>query len=148
MKNLANCTPREFLRQTNRIRKAAEGWLKTTKVLELRRKLPTRAEGLTDQEWDEIVEAHMNATLHKMLDAVLEEHPDETAELLGLLCFIEPEHLDEHSVAELMESFTELMNCREVVDFFISLTRLGQMNGFGAVRAPGLTSSSSAGAAI
>ena len=36
MKNLANCTPREFLRQTNRIRKAAARWLERTDALAIR----------------------------------------------------------------------------------------------------------------
>ena len=39
MKNIANCTPREFLRQTNKIRKAVSNWLTLTKVMDIRERL-------------------------------------------------------------------------------------------------------------
>lgn len=37
MKNLANCTPSEFLKQTNKIKKSVEKWLKATDIMEIRK---------------------------------------------------------------------------------------------------------------
>ena len=84
MKHLANCTPREFLKQTNRIRRQAEKWLDWTRLKALRHPLRD----------DLPLEAQIKESALALLDAVLSEHPDETAELLGLMCFIEPEDLD------------------------------------------------------
>ena len=41
MKNLANCTPREFLKQTYRIKKSVEKWLELTDLLNMRKNMPT-----------------------------------------------------------------------------------------------------------
>ena len=102
MKNLANCTPREFIAQTNKIRKSVAD-------AEERKKA-----------YNEQGKKNLNA----ILDEALEKHPDETIELLGLMCFIEPNDLDNHSMKELFGSFSELMNCDEVINFFGSLLRL------------------------
>ena len=129
MKTLANCAPREFLYQTNRIRKRAERWLSATRVMEIRTRLP---EDLDDPE---AVARQVRENAAAVLDAALEAHPEETAELLGLLCFIEPEDLDRHPMAELLGGLAELLQCREVVDFFISLARLARRRTANAVRA-------------
>lgn len=148
MKNLANCTPREFLRQTNKIRHAVKDWLDATGVMEMRKRLPERPEGMEDDEWRALVNQHMNATLTAMLDAVLEEHPDETAELLGLMCFIPPEELDNHTMSELLGGYAEMIGNREVLDFFISLSRLGMTNTFAPASASASISLSSMAAAM
>ena len=123
MKTLANCTPREFLAQTSKIRKSVEKWLTLTKILEIRKNAPKAdASGeVSKAALDEQVRLNLSA----MLDAVLDEYPNETAELLGLLCFIEPEDLDKHSMTEILANVTEILNSEEVLGFFISLAQLG-----------------------
>ena len=123
MKNLANCTPREFLRQTNRIRRAAERWLDLTRLNELRRPLPDETDFDDPRALKAAVERQIRENARAMLDAMLEDHPEETAELLGLMCFIEPEDLEKHRMSELLESLGELLASREVAGFFMSLAR-------------------------
>jgi len=135
MKTLANCSPREFLVQTNRIRKAVESWLTMTKIMEIRKNLPNIPEGTPDDERRELTVAQMKANANAMLDAALDEHPNETAELLGLMCFVEPEDLDNHKMTEFFSAVNEMMNCREILDFFISLTRLARGNTSPAAKA-------------
>lgn len=120
MKNLANCTPREFLRQTCRIREATAAWLRLTGIPEIFR------QPVAGDFPDEAArrEAQIRANVPAMADAAL-AHPDETAELLGLLGFIEPETLDEHPMSELLASLKALLDSPEVIGFFISLARLG-----------------------
>lgn len=132
MKNLANCTPREFLRQTLKIKKSVEKWLELTQIMAIRDRLPEAREYESDEEARAALREQSRKNLSDALDAALEGHPDETAELLGLMCFIEPEELDNHKMADLLASAAELMECREVVDFFISLVRLVQSFGSGA----------------
>lgn len=128
MKNLANCTPREFIRQTNKIRKAVSNWLTLTKVMEIRERMPAAGKNATKDEMNQQIKDNINA----MLDAIMDEHPDETADLLGLMCFIEPEDLDNHSMSELLGSAAEMLNDREVLGFFSSLVRLVNGNIFAA----------------
>lgn len=124
MKTLANCTPREFLVQTNKIRKSVSKWLKITQILEIRREKPKFDADASDDEKRAALENQVRRNLSAMLDAILDDYPDQTAELLGLLCFIEPEDLENHSMIELLANFTEILNSKEVLSFFTSLMQL------------------------
>ena len=127
MKNIANCTPREFLRQTNKIRKAVSNWLTLTKVMDIRKRLPQIPDDATEEQKDALIEAQVKDNINAVLDVIMDEHPDETADLMGLMCFIEPEDLDNHSMSEILGSVAEMLNCQDVLDFFISLARLGNV---------------------
>lgn len=135
MKTLANCNPREFLVQTNRIRKFVKKWLDDTKILEYRKQLPEIPKDATEKQKREITLAKARENISAMFDAALDEHPDETAELLGLLCFIEPEDLDKHTMTELFVAFDEIINCKEIYGFFTSLAQLVQTNTSNIVKA-------------
>lgn len=128
MKTLANCTPREFLAQTSKIRKRAADWLGKTRILEIREKQPVYADGMTAEEKQEAMRRQVKANLNEMLDSMLDEYPNETADLLGLLCFIEPEDLENHKMTEILKAVTDVISDQDVLDFFISLMRLGQTN--------------------
>ena len=73
-------------------------------------------------------EEQMQKNAMAILEAVLDEHPEETLELLALLCFIEPEDADNHSVEEYLRAFSELISNQDVLNFFLSLARLGNLN--------------------
>jgi len=134
-KNLANCTPREFLTQTNKIRKSAEKWLKETDIMNIRKNVPkldipkdatiADVQRIKDEHKAELSEA-AKKNFSKILDAILEEHPDETLELLALLCFVEPKDVDKYSITEYLSNVMEILNNETVLSFFTSLMRLGQ----------------------
>ena len=126
MKNLANCTPREFLKQTNRIRKAVANWLSLTEISKIRKTLPQIPADASDEEKDRLLKEQAARNANKILDIIMDEHPDETLELLALLCFVEPEDVDNHKMSEFLGAFSELINDSEVIGFFISLIRLGR----------------------
>ena len=128
MKTLANCSPREFLVQTNKIRKRAADWLQKTRILEIRSKRPAYKDGMTEEERQAAARKQLRENLSEIFDSILEEYPDETAELLGLVCFIEPEDLDNHKMTDFLQAITEILNDQAVLDFFISLIRLDQMD--------------------
>ena len=135
MKNIANCAPVEFLVQTNKIRKHVQKWLDLTKILEIRKHQPEIPDDADDAKKLELKRAQAKENLNEMLDAMLETHPQETAELLGLMCFVEPEKLNEHKMTEFFGAFNEIINCKEVIDFFISLTKLANLNTSGSAKA-------------
>ena len=132
LKNLATCKPSEFLKQTNRIRKVAEKWLKNTDILNIRKTQPEYPEGATTEEKERILQAQVKENLSKMFDAILEDYSDETLELLALVCFVEPEEVDNHEMSEYITAVHELINNAAVLSFFTSLVRLGQRNTLGA----------------
>lgn len=135
MKTLANCAPREFLRQTARIRHVVADWLDMTKVLEIRKEAPVFPKDATDEEKQKLIQAQTRKNLSKILDAILDEHPDETLDLLALMCFVEPEDVDKHSVDFYFEAISELLSDKAVLRFFTSLVQLEQINTSSASKA-------------
>lgn len=134
-KNLANCTPEEFLIQSNRIRKSAERWLKATDVMNIRKNVPKLdlPDGLSKEETSKRIEEHdkkvkeaARKNFSDMLDSILEKHPKETLELLALISFVEPKDVNSHKITDYLTNVTEVMNDESVLSFFTSLMRLGQ----------------------
>ena len=138
MKNLANCRPSEFLKQTNRIKKSVERWLNVTQIMEIRKKTPKLEdvpESATDSEKIairkknlEVIKEQGKENLSLILDRILDEHPDETLELLALLNFVEPENVDDYSIEDYLQSINEIISNETVISFFISLGRLERIN--------------------
>lgn len=138
IKTLANCKPSEFLRQTNLIRKAVEKWLTDTDIANIRKRKPLEIlvpEGATAEERLRIVAENdknrseqLKKNLTDIFNAILEEHPDETLEIVALCCFIEPEKVDDYPITFYLNAITELLDDQAVISFFTSLLRWGQKN--------------------
>lgn len=127
MKNLANCKPSEFLKQTFKIKKFVENWLDMTGIMEIRKRMPDIPEDASNDDKKKLTNEQAVKNASAMLDVILGEYPDETLELLGLLCFVEKEDIDNHTIAEYLRAFKELITNEDVVDFFTSLVNLGLM---------------------
>lgn len=138
MKSLVECTPREFIKQTNRIRKEVANWLELTDILKIRSrraKLTPFMADMTDEEKvamfaenKRLAEEQTRRNTEQILDELLDRHSEETLRVLALCCFVEPENIDDHTVDEYLEAFTKLVNNRAVFDFFTSLMQLDQMS--------------------
>ena len=137
MKNLANCKPSEFLKQTNKIRKAVQAWLGLTDFMNI---ITKKADVIkfdvsaTAEEKakvflknKELAEAQTKENINEALDIIMEKYPEKTIELLALLCFIEPEDAENHPMSEYIGAIGELIGSQEVISFFTSLMQLGQM---------------------
>lgn len=134
MKNLANCKPTEFMKQTNLIRRSVEKWLTATDIINLRNNMPTPKkvlDSMTDEEKSEVIAGNIEArnkqvrkNISQFMDAVFEKHPEETLEVLALICFEEPKNVDNHTMAEYLDALTELISNESVLGFFTSLTKL------------------------
>lgn len=130
-KTLANCKPSEFLKQTNRIRKSAMKWLEVTNIMNIRKHMPEVTDDMTEDERKKAIAKQVNANLNDMLDAILEKNPDETLELLALMCFVEPEDVDDYPVMDYLNAATALIGDSSVISFFTSLVRLANSGIFG-----------------
>lgn len=124
-KNLANCKPTEFLRQTNAIRHYVEKWFEITKVMEIRKHLPNIPDGATDEEKKALIKEQNFKNFSDMLDKALDEHPEETLGVLAMCCFIPPEEADEQPIDLYFDAISDLMESEAVIRFFISLAKLG-----------------------
>lgn len=135
MKNLANCKPSEFLKQTNRIKKSVERWLTDTDILNIRKATVEPAKILPEMGQEEKKaafedfrkrrDAKVWENASRILDAVLEDHPDETLEVLALICFVEPEDVDNYTMSDYISAITEMVSDEAVMGFFSLLARLG-----------------------
>lgn len=138
MKNLANCTPTEFLTQTNKIRKSVQNWLSLTDILNIRKRQPKLKVASKDASAEEraaiifknkeLMDAQVKENLMDMLDQIMDAHPKETLEILALVCFVEPEHVDDYPISDYLNTITEILNSKAVIGFFTSLVALGNAN--------------------
>lgn len=135
LKNLATCKPTEFVKQTVRIKKSAEKWLKATDIMNIMQKKPEKLEKLTDdmsaderqaafERNKEIADKLAKEKISKAFDAMLEQNPAETLEILALSCFVEPEDVDTHTIDEYFSAWNAMLNNSSVLSFFISFIRL------------------------
>lgn len=142
-KNLVTCKPTEFLKQTSRIRKAAEKWMKAIGVLDIRKR---KAEGLReitkDMDPEEVAAARLenarkiaDQSRRNLLDivtAAMDDYPSETLEILALACFVEPENIDDHRVSFYLANLADILADPDVLSFFTSLAQLEQTGIFKA----------------
>lgn len=134
MKNLSNCKPSEFLKQTFKIKKSVADWLDATKFLEIRKNVPELKDlkGLTGEEREKAINENKKKindqimkNLSDILDKALDENADKTLEVLALCCFVEPEHVDDYPMSDYFQSINELLADENVMGFFTSLAQLG-----------------------
>ena len=135
MKNLARCKPSEFLMQTSKIRKAVEKWITLTDLHNIRKTLPVpepvpinasvEDRAAIVQKNKQKLEEQARKNLSRFLDAALDEHPTETLEILALICFVDPERVDDYPISEYLMAINDILNDEAVIGFFISLANLG-----------------------
>lgn len=138
MKNLANCKPSEFFKQTLRIKRNVERWMTSDDIKEIRsRKIDTEEilDSMTPEEQGEILlrnekkrEEMIMKNFMDILEILLDKKFEETLSLLALCCFVEPENVDDHDVDEYLGSMADLISNPNVLRFFVSLAQLGQTN--------------------
>lgn len=131
IKTLANCKPSEFIRQTYRIKKSAEKWMKATKIIEILRQKPAfkiLPVGATAEERVAVIEENKKIeqnqgmrNFSQIVDMAFGENPEKTLEILALCCFVEPENVDDHPMSYYFEAMNELIHDEGVIGFFTSL---------------------------
>lgn len=127
------------MRQTAKIRRAVSKWLTATDLMAIRQRMP---QGMPEVQPDmskeekravldkrqQMMTEQSQKNLEAILDALLDLHPDETIELVGLCCFIEPEELDNYKTTDLLGAIMEMLGDENVINFFTLFMRLGTNN--------------------
>lgn len=121
MKTLANCTPVEFLRQTNKIRHVAAKLLHDAGVSEIRKRMPVLDGTETAKEKREKIQEQSMKNLDAILDTLLEDYAEDTAALLGLMCFMDADEAAKTDMCTLLTPAIELFQNQQVRTFFSSL---------------------------
>lgn len=134
MKNLASCTPSEFIAQTVKIKKVAAKWMNEIDIEGIRnRKQDYKIcpDDASPEERAAIIRA--NAALEKkyamqnaseLFDRAFEKYPEDTLAVLALSCFVEPKDVDKHPISEYLGCLTDMVNSKEVMSFFGLLASL------------------------
>lgn len=118
MKNIANCTTIEFLKQANKIRHEVEKFLDVTGIMEIRKTAPKYESTDTPEIKEKKLKTQAKENLSKILDECLENHTEETVRIIGLACFKTQEEAEQMPVNELFDVVFELIGNERVIDFF------------------------------
>ena len=120
------------------IRHSIEGWLKDTGVLEIRKnkaQLVEITDSMSDKEREDAekenekrARAQVKKNISDMLDKALETNAEKTVEVLALMCFVEPKEANNVKPTVYLKNVSELLSDKDVIDFFVSLMRLEQID--------------------
>ena len=133
-KTLLTCSTREFLIQTNKMKKSVEKWATLTDIKNIMKRKPN-IESLTgNEERDaEIKERNKEESrkqglvnLSEIMDEALEEHTDETLEIIALMHFMSVDELNQLQSREVLISLNTMLNDEAIIGFFTSLLQLEQ----------------------
>ena len=123
MKNLANCTPTEFLTQTVKLRGPFQAWLERTGIPEIRKRRPEGYDKMTSAERDDALVEQANANMADILAAAIDKDPEGTLAVIALCNFTDPADIDAHPMAEYLASILEMLNNAAVRSFFMYTLR-------------------------
>lgn len=123
MKNIANCTTVEFLKQANKIRHEAENFLRVTKIMEIRKNTPVYESTDTPEVKERKNKKQAKENLSRILDELLENHTEETVKMIGLMCFKDEKEAERMPVDELFDVVFDVLGNERVINFFTKLMR-------------------------
>lgn len=124
MKTISDLNGVDFLRQCNKIRHEVSGILKSTKVLDIRKKVPVYEDSDTKEIRQKKLEDQQRKNLDEILDVILDEKAEETIKLFELLIIKEDGDKEIPGIELAMTGF-QILSDKRVVDFLLSLMRLG-----------------------
>lgn len=134
LKNLATCTPTEFVQQTSKIKKAVTHWAQLIDLANIRAKKPqletisinstAEERAAVIQRNAEAVKRQASANMSEIIDNALEKYPEETLKIIALCCFVEPEHIDDHRMDEYLDSILQIVTNQSVINFFTLLLQM------------------------
>lgn len=137
MKNLANCSPSEFIAQTVKIKRVASKWLKEIAWAEIikqnKKEYEVAESDATAKERAEFIKKNAEIQkenrmdkFSKLFDNAFEKYPEDTLAVLALSCFVEPENVDDHPMSDYFDCLTEMMCNKAVTNFFTCLVTLSK----------------------
>lgn len=115
MKTIANAPFFESAPQIYKMIEAAEEYFKSLNLESIKQKYAEKK--------DE--EGNAKKYILEIAKKMLYEMPEQTSVLLGMAAFKSQDECKELTTPEVFEIFTSITGCKEIMDFFISMVRLG-----------------------
>lgn len=118
MKNLANCTPDEFMAHAVKIRGPLMDWMENIGLNEIRSRKPEGFDGMEQKEKEAALAELAIENMGEILAAALEKDPENTRKLMCLCTLTEPEEFNTHTMPEYFSAILEVLRSEEVRGFF------------------------------
>lgn len=127
-KTLANCTLYEFLRQSNKIRKAVGDYYDDCNFGDIIKRKPEFPAGADQKTMEKIALEFRKKQINDVLDVCLDTNVEKTVEVIGLMCFMDKEEAEKMPANVFMGLALELISSQEVLDFFSKMVQSGMID--------------------
>jgi hypothetical protein len=125
MKTLANCTLKEFLQQTNKIRHKAAEFYNVIGIADIRKTMPTLTGKETPEEAEKKRIEQGKKNISAIIDKCIDANIDATIEIIGLMCFKTPEEAENMDATEFIDVVFEIIGSERVMNFFTKMVKSG-----------------------
>lgn len=125
MKTLANCTLKEFLQQTNKIRHKAAEFYNVIGIADIRKTMPTLTGKETPEEAEKKRIEQGKKNISAIIDKCIDANIDATIEIIGLMCFKTPEEAEKMDATEFIDVVFEIIGSERVMNFFTKMVKSG-----------------------
>ena len=125
MKTLANCTLKEFLQQTNKIRHKAADFYNIIGITDIRKTMPTLTGKETPEEAEKKRIEQGKKNISAIIDKCIDANIDATIEIIGLMCFKTPEEAENMNATEFIDVVFEIIGSERVMNFFTKMVKSG-----------------------
>lgn len=125
MKTLANCTLKEFLQQTNKIRHKAADFYNIIGIADIRKTMPTLTGKETPEEAEKKRIEQGKKNISAIIDKCIDANIDATIEIIGLMCFKTPEEAEKMDATEFIDVVFEIIGSERVINFFTKMVKSG-----------------------
>lgn len=125
MKTLANCTLKEFLQQTNKIRHKAADFYNVIGIADIRKTMPTLTGKETPEEAEKKRIEQGKKNISAIIDKCIDANIDATIEIIGLMCFKTPEEAENMDATEFIDVVFEIIGSERVMSFFTKMVKSG-----------------------
>lgn len=125
MKTLANCTLKEFLQQTNKIRHKAADFYNVIGIADIRKTMPTLTGKETPEEAEKKRIEQGKKNISAIIDKCIDANIDATIEIIGLMCFKTPEEAENMDATEFIDVVFEIIGSERVMNFFTKMVKSG-----------------------
>lgn len=136
-KTLVTCSPTEFLKQSVILKKKIKKWADDIGIEELRKLNPDyeklKGDETVEEKYelikknDELRKKMQTNKLMEIFDNAFEKYPEQTLEILALVCFVDPKNVDDYPINEYLNALNSMIRDEAVVTFFMSLVQLEQV---------------------
>lgn len=146
MKNLVRLNPEEFAVQACKIADAIDKWFSDVDFTAIkRRNLPKPLKSLDENatieakqkalfDYNENVAKCARKIVLESIHAMLGKNAHETIAIMALACSVEAEDVNNHTMSEYLGEVAQMLNDKNVMDFFSSLLQSGVLQLFAPSR--------------